>query len=209
MLRGAKMRGSTAGLADGVLNPKISFHAILLELLDYSYVSLVLAPAVVGYWRGTWNLMDDYLYPENHFHSSVASLSVGIVGHLLFTIFQAKFGKKFNPHRRRLTYYLMSRTYTFVYGAVCVNGWRGAWHLMDSHTPLTRTFVCSSVIISFIALVSIRALRNISSVPFVCITDTNKGFFAVPTYFKTSVRRLLQSKSQTTVFSLVNNLLVA
>lgn len=46
------MRGSTAGLADGVLNPRVSFHAILLQLLDIFYCTFILATAVVLYWRG-------------------------------------------------------------------------------------------------------------------------------------------------------------
>lgn len=181
------MRGSTAGLADGVLNPTISFHAILLELIDYFFSALIIGPAVVCYWRGTWNLMDDYLFPHNTFHSSLASLGIGVLGHMFFTIFQTNIEKTFNPNRNRLTYFVVSRTYTIVYGAVCVNGWRGAWHLMDSHTPLTWAFVFSSIVISTIALACIRTLRNISSVPFVCIMDTHEGYFTVPTMFKTSV----------------------
>lgn len=116
------MRGSTAGLADGVLNPRISFYAILLQLLDISYVTFVLATAVVTYWRGTWNLVTHYLYPDNPTCSAVASLLIGINGHLIFTGFQSLFRNSFNPDKHRLLYYVGSRCYTYVYGFVCVNG---------------------------------------------------------------------------------------
>lgn len=116
------MRGSTAGLADGVLNPRISFYAIFLQLLDVSYVTFVLATIVVTYWRGTWNLVTIYLYPDNPTCSAVASLLIGINGHLIFTGFQAFFQSTFDPDKHRLLYYVGSRAYTYVYGFVCVNG---------------------------------------------------------------------------------------
>lgn len=116
------MRGSTAGLADGVLNPRISFYAILLQLLDIFYVTFILGTAVVTYWRGTWNLVTHYLYPDDMTSSSVASLIIGINGHLIFTGFQSLFENSLNPDKHRLLYYFGSRFYTYVYGFVCVNG---------------------------------------------------------------------------------------
>lgn len=182
------MRGSTAGLADGVLNPKISFHAILLECLDYLFAAFVLAPAVIGYWRGTWNLMDDYLFPQNELYSAAASMAIGYVGNCALIFVQSMLERRFKPQRKRLTFYVVSRAYTYVYGAICVSGFRGAWKLLDLQTPMTTTFVCSSLLLAAIALGFGRTIRNISAVPFVCVTDKCEGYFEVPTMFKTSVR---------------------
>lgn len=182
------MRGSTAGLADGVLNPKISFHAILLEILDYTYACFVLCLAVVSYWRGTWNLMDHYLYPGNKLYSASTSLAIGVCGHLIFTGLQIIFQRYLNPHKHRLTFYVLSRLYTICYGVVCVNGWRGLWQLLDAYTPHELWFVALNVGVSVVSLAMLRALRNISAVPFVCITDNLKEYFTIPTMFKIVVR---------------------
>lgn len=183
------MRGSTAGLADGVLNPKISFHAIWLEILDYTFASFVLAIAVVSYWRGTWNLMDVYLFPDNKLYSASTSLAIGVSGHLFFTGLQWIFIKTLDPNQHRLTYYAVSRFYTICYGVVCVNGWRGLWQLLDAYTPHTIWFIAINVTFSLGSLAFLKALRNISAVPFVCITDNFKEYFTIPTMFKIKVRR--------------------
>ncbi|XP_063701586.1 uncharacterized protein LOC134831710 [Culicoides brevitarsis] len=178
------MRGSTAGLADGVLNPRISFYAIFLQILDICYVTFVLATVIVTYWRGTWNLVALYLYPDNPTYSALASLAIGINGHLIFTGFQYHFQRYLDPDKHRLLYYVGSRLYTYVYGFVCVNGWRGGWALLDLYTPHNWWFILTTVGVSVVILALFKGLRNISAAPFVCIIDDSKEYFTVPTMFK-------------------------
>ena len=44
----------------GVLKDK----SWLLTLADFFWSSCVIAPLVVTYWRGTWDLLEDWVYPE-------------------------------------------------------------------------------------------------------------------------------------------------
>uniref|UniRef100_U5ESC6 Putative fuseless n=1 Tax=Corethrella appendiculata TaxID=1370023 RepID=U5ESC6_9DIPT len=178
------MRGSTAGVADNIINPKMSFHNILLELLDTFYGSLIIAPLVVGYWRGTWNLSGIYLYPSNQTISCIYSLSIGIIGHLFFTLFQNSFTHYFNPDKNRLIFYIISRLYTIIYGAICVNTWRGGWQLIDLYlsTNITITIVITFTCTILLAL--IKGIRNLAATPFVICCDTRQDYFLIPTYFK-------------------------
>ncbi len=121
------MRGSNAGFQHEKKRRKS--HEFLLHLLDILFTSFVVAPLVVSYWRGTWNLSCAYIYPHDNFHSSLAGLAIGIVGHLVFTIFQGTFKNLFDPNEHRLTFYIASRLYTGVFGIVCVNTWRGGWQV--------------------------------------------------------------------------------
>jgi uncharacterized membrane protein YjjP (DUF1212 family) len=41
--------------------------------------TLVIAFAIVSFWRGTWGLMDLYLFPENRILSYVVSILAGIL----------------------------------------------------------------------------------------------------------------------------------
>lgn len=185
------MRGSTASLAEGVIAPPANLHAIFLNLLDFLYSSFILAPLVVTYWRGTWNLMDHYLFEGDKFASPAASLAIGVVSHLLFTIFQGNMRKAFNPDRHRLVYMFFSRVYTYVYGLGCVNGWRGGWQLLDNYTPLNVPIVLVMTISAAMVLTGFKTLRNISASPFFIATDHSKEYFTIPTMFKTSVNMSL------------------
>lgn len=124
------MRGSNAGLPiGGFSNPggKVRYYKYLLHTLDTFFASLVIGPLVVGYWRGTWNLSAEYFFPHNKLQSAFASLTMGILGHLLFTIFQDTFKGLFNPNQHRLSFYIGSRLYTSIFAIICVNTWRGGW----------------------------------------------------------------------------------
>jgi Fuseless len=128
------MRGSNAGLAaDGALRKecetKSSYHSFLLHILDTIFTSFVCGPLVVGYWRGTWNLSAEYLFPHDKLHSAFTSLAIGVMGHLIFTIFQSTFKSLFNPAEHRLTFYVGSRLYTSIFAVICVNTWRGGWQV--------------------------------------------------------------------------------
>lgn len=43
------------------------------------FYTLVIAFAIISFWRGVWGLMDLYLFPQNHTISLLASILVGIV----------------------------------------------------------------------------------------------------------------------------------
>jgi hypothetical protein len=41
--------------------------------------TVLVALAVVAFWRGAWGLMDTFLFPENYLLSSFTSLLLGII----------------------------------------------------------------------------------------------------------------------------------
>lgn len=47
--------------------------------------------------------------------------------------------------------------------------------------------VLSITIFAIIALMAIKALRNVTAPPFVIVTDHSNGYFDVPTMYKKSV----------------------
>jgi len=48
------------------------------SLIDVPIV-LIAAIAIVAIWRGTWNLMDVYLIPQNFVYSQIASIMFGVL----------------------------------------------------------------------------------------------------------------------------------
>ncbi|KAH8248785.1 hypothetical protein KR032_003231 [Drosophila birchii] len=165
--------------------PRRDLHELLLEILDMMLSCLVVAPCVIAYWRGTWELMGVYLFPKSLPLSAMASFLIGGLGHFLFTITQNFFKEHIHPDRRRLTYYTVSRIYTAIFGIVCVNMWRGAWLLCDWLTSVdSLIIVCVVTAISLIFLVATRTLRNLGAAPYTVTMDHKSDYFEVDTMFK-------------------------
>ncbi|MCK4500777.1 hypothetical protein KAU11_09780 [Candidatus Babeliales bacterium] len=51
---------------------KMKFH-------HQSLFAIIIAFAVISFWRGVWGLMDEYLFPENYRLSLWISLISGII----------------------------------------------------------------------------------------------------------------------------------
>lgn len=182
-----KMRGSTAGLAEGTIVTPDTVHAAFLMFLDVMFSSVIAAPVVIAYWRGTWNLMRIVLFPNNTLKSAISSMLIGTFGHFFFNYYQGKFSKSFHPDKHRITYMIISRMYTAIYGVVCVNGWRGGWTLLDLYVPKNVPTYFAILMISCTLLAFCKGLRNITGAPFILSTDHSKHYFTVPTMFKASV----------------------
>lgn len=187
------MRGSTAGLAEGAIVSSDSIHQAFLLSLDVMFASVVAAPIVVAYWRGTWNLMFWVLFPNDSFWSAISSCAIGTIGHFTFFLFQEKFSQNFHPDKHRITFMLISRIYTAIYGIISVNAWRGLWMIHDIYVPPSVYILFAITFVSSILLVFWKGLRNISSSPFTISTDHSKDYFVVTTMFKASVRKTLKS----------------
>lgn len=178
-----------AGVGMTSLDTKSSsrLHYAILTILDTIFSALVAAPAVVGYWRGTWGLSDFYVYPGEPMYSSFTSIIIGYIGLFAFNVFQHGLDDILHPDKHRLFYYLGSRLYTSVFGLCCVNAWRGAWQALDVYTELTSGTVFAITAISLLTLGIMRAIRNLSAPPFSLVLDSCPGYFEVQTMFRVNV----------------------
>ena len=60
-------------------------------MADFLWSSCVIAPLVVTYWRGTWDLLEDLVYPESNpsseakltWHQQLSGLTCYLLGLLL------------------------------------------------------------------------------------------------------------------------------
>ncbi|EDV98832.1 uncharacterized protein LOC6566902 isoform X2 [Drosophila grimshawi] len=165
--------------------PRRNLHELLLELLDVMLSCLIVAPCVIAYWRGTWELMGFLLFPNSKPLSALASFAIGGAGHFLFTITQNFFKDNIHPDKRRLTYYAISRLYTAVFGVVCVNMWRGAWLICDWLTSIdSLTIIAVVTLVSIVFLIATRTLRNLGAAPYTVTMDHKTDYFEVDTMFK-------------------------
>lgn len=184
------MRGSTAGLADCMLQgaPNTAYNNCL-SLLDILISSFVIAPLVVGYWRGTWNMSLILIYPEHPVKAGITCTVLGLGGQVLLNYYQEAFKRALNPNKHRLVYYLASRAYTYVFGLCCVLTWSGIWLFIEEYITLEPSRMAIMTTISVGALCLLRGLRNIFGVPFYMALDQPTDYFSVRTMYQKVVRR--------------------
>lgn len=182
------MRGSTAGLAEGTIESRHNLHDAFLVLLDILFASVIAAPVVIAHWRGTWNLMSIIFFPNDLAASAIATTFFGIIGHFIFFYCQNWLSRTFDPDKCRLSFMIVSRIYTAVYGSICIAAWCGPWTLLDLYTEPHIPTLISVTVICTVFLVFCKGLRNITSTPFGVSTDHSKDYFVTPTMFKSSVR---------------------
>lgn len=201
-VRMVELRAAGAGMT-GSLDAKSSNrpHYAILTILDTIFSSLVAAPAVVGYWRGTWGLSDFYVYPNEPALSSFASIAIGFTGLFVFSVLQHSLDDILHPDKHRLSYYFGSRLYTSVFGLCCVNAWRGPWKALDVYTEPTPGTVVATTVVSLLALGIMRAVRNVSAPPFSLVLDSCPGYFEVQTMFRVSVSTHRQDRAALSIFS--------
>lgn len=163
-------------------------HDLLLEILDVVLSCLIVAPCVIAYWRGTWELLGVLMFPKSVPLSALCSFLIGGLGHMLFTLTQRIFIDNIHPDKHRLTFYVFSRCYTFVFGIVCVNMWRGSWILCDWLTSADSLIIIIIVtLVAILFLIATRTVRNLGAAPYSVIMDHKSDYFEVETMFKVGV----------------------
>lgn len=109
---------------------------------------------------------------------------------MTFTLTQRYFIDNIHPDKHRLTFYVVSRCYTFAFGIVCVNMWRGAWVLTDWLTSAdSLIIICVVTTVAILFLIATRTLRNLGAAPYSVIMDHKSDYFDVETMFKIPVSK--------------------
>ncbi|KAF4525719.1 hypothetical protein B566_EDAN011896 [Ephemera danica] len=162
-----------------------SSHLLGLTLADLLFSALVIGPAVVGYWRGTWLLTEYYVYPDNMTLSSWISLAIGCSVHLVLALVQGVLDKWVTKETLGVVKFLVvSRVYTAVFSFACVSSWRGVWQTLEHYTGTELISVLITTTAALLALLVMRTMRNLTSPPFAVVLDLAQGYFKFPTMFR-------------------------
>ncbi|CAF4029568.1 unnamed protein product, partial [Rotaria sordida] len=146
-------------------------NPFLLHLLNYIFYEYIISLLSILAWRGTYKLLDDFLYPNNENMSAIMSLLIGYV--LFFIIMYTQF---FQNNIDLISTFIQSNYPLFIRNLrhlcaffSCVFLWRGYWILLDLHIA-TISFVHESpytyyiifIIISFIILSIMKTASSIN-----------------------------------------------
>lgn len=162
----------------------------LLEAFDKLFSLVILPPFIIGYWRGTYNLLDIFLYKNNHEIRSWIFIIIGIIGNFFLTFYQRQIKLFLNPEINQIRYLIGSRIYTIISSIICINGFRSVWLLIEIY--ITSNIKEMMIILIFVVLIllgAFKGIRNILDTPYYLVRDCYEHFFDIPTRFKMSVKK--------------------
>lgn len=162
-----------------------------MEAFDKFFSLVILPPIIVGYWRGTYNLLNIFLYTNNIELRSWIFLIIGILGNFILTLYQQQIKSFLNPEINRLRYLIGSRIYTIISTLICINAFRSIWHLFDIYiTENHKQILMINMLVVLIILGAFKGIRNILDTPYFLVHDRYEKYFYIPTRFQMSVKYL-------------------
>jgi hypothetical protein len=162
-------------LSDIFCQRQQTYHELFLYLLVPVFT--------LFYWRGTWILLDHYLFPSSAMLSGWTSLTIGYGGLGLFFITQYYgitghlYHELFPSHDHQRTFQflllLLSRIESYIIGFFVVNSWRGIWVLQDVYLlpsqPLLSPWL--SHLIGTLMLFLLQHFKSVYAPPVVYFQD--------------------------------------
>lgn len=167
---------------------KAKKHA--LSWADSIIAVFIIGPLVVGYWRGTWSLMN--IYEQNHPNAlpNWGSFFFGVVILITFTILRDAFVEyiknKNDTIAKRIISQIVRKVYTYSFSIACIMQWHAAWAI---GTEYFGGFYDNIVITSLcvILMIVLRCFRNNIAPPFIVVMDHEDVTFTFPTRFRKKV----------------------
>jgi len=172
----------------------------LMCLADFLWSSVVIAPLVVLYWRGSWDLLDDLVYPPEKEgsikledappHSAIQKQMSGLVCYLagLFiriTLDLSKFHVgEFLRTKSKWIRLSCSWIFNAVYAMAGVSFWRGVWFLMRLDVGVGTLQLLVVLCGSLAVLVFTKVPKSLISSPLAISLDKHEVTFQNGTFFR-------------------------
>ncbi|XP_049868395.1 uncharacterized protein LOC126368436 isoform X1 [Pectinophora gossypiella] len=166
---------------------------------DAVFSSFLVAPLVVGYWRGAWGVMEGHreLFPV------AQSFFLGILVHVCFTLLRSHllarsrgaWSSQQGGAGRWVRERILSRVYTYVFSLANITHWRGGWGLLDAavaailpneRDPHVPVLYAAVVIACYVSAACLRSSRNMLASPYFLVTDGKEATYIFTTRFKTN-----------------------
>ncbi|XP_012253513.2 uncharacterized protein LOC105684613 isoform X1 [Athalia rosae] len=160
-----------------------------LAITDGLLCAIIVAPLVVGHWRGLWELMD----LNSEIFPTWVCFFLGLGVHLFFAILKNILHAEFDEMKEtagifhRLASRLVRNAYTFIFAAACIMHWRSGWIIFSDCTVHSWITQCATAV-CVVLLILLRSVRNLLSAPFILGIDKHGKVFLFPTRFNLNTR---------------------
>ena len=156
-----------------------SYVLFCKRFLNLILVLFLITPVVVSYWRGTWYILDLFVFPDDGILSASTTLAASF-GAMFLIMLVEDYLKEFLNERTASKGLYLVLFYPLAF--MTVASWRGLWMLLDYYTTTSLTSACVSHVIGFLIVLSLKTTSTIISIPGYCISerhvDLSKSIFA-------------------------------
>jgi len=161
-------------------------------MVNWFWSAIVVAPVVVIYWRGTWDLLADLVYPNNVQHpatqrqiSGLVCYLAGLVTRIVMDMVKGSL-QKFLEDKEEIIMKVVSWLFTALYALAGVSFWRGVWFLMkmDVGVNPVKLFIILSVSIAVLFYTGVS--RSLIASPLGITLDTKAAAFHTKMFFERS-----------------------
>ncbi|ELT91400.1 hypothetical protein CAPTEDRAFT_205957 [Capitella teleta] len=154
--------------------------------LDNIWAIFVIGVLVVFYWRGTWELLDHNLYPDDGAKSTWICVAIGNGGLFFAAMLQESLNKHMtskNATSKWILWFFFNHLFSYVMGFFSVCHWRGIWHGLNHYTGKTDESYIYSLVVGQILLWLLRSAKMVSAPPNLCLHDTGDDVFTCESRF--------------------------
>lgn len=140
------------------------------RLLNFVLVFCVVTPTVVTYWRGTWYILDLFVFPDDKHRSAWITFAASF-GVMYLVMLVEDYLKAFLNERRDRKLLCLVMFYPLT--LMVVTSWRGLWMLIDHYATSSPTSVCVTHAVGFLIILLTKTTSTIIAVPGYCISERN------------------------------------
>ena len=127
-----------------------------------------ITPAVVNHWRGTWYILDLFVFPDDKVLNPSLTFTASFGTIFLLMLVEDHIKEFLDERKARKGLYL---ALVYPLAVLSVTSWRGLWMLLDLYTTTALTSAIVSHVVGFLILLCTKTSSSIISVPGYCSSE--------------------------------------
>jgi hypothetical protein len=171
-----------------------------INLINFIFYDIILSNITIIVWRGFYNFVDRYFYPDDFIRSAWICLLIGYILYFILMYFQ-NYLEDFNLKHE--FWILISMNFPQFYRNIrhflafisCLFLWRGFWLIYDLYVDIFELYYQTYLLFYLLSFLFLALIQTASSLngPSNNIEDENRFFPLYPNcYVSTTVRKFLQ-----------------
>ncbi|KAI3387137.1 hypothetical protein SNEBB_003650 [Seison nebaliae] len=163
---------------------------ILYQFIDSFIICFLIGSLCISFWRGTWQLFDLFVVPNNFLLSALVSFGIGA----FFLINTHYFQSQICSIEEKIKSYVMKRLFRIIYiyfhSNFNVLHWRGFWNIIDHIFGRSLLSAIIGGLIAIVLSIIHGTIIGLISAPFTCLHEGINSFHNIPLFFKTNTEEL-------------------
>ena len=140
------------------------------RFLNLIIILCFITPAVVNYWRGTWYILDLFVFPADKALSASFTF-IASFGAIFLVMFAEDYIKQLLDERKARKGLYLVLFYPLAF--LSITSWRGLWMMLDLYTTTSLTSAIVSHLVGFLILLCTKSSASIMAIPGYCASERN------------------------------------